>query len=220
VERYVVTGANRGIGLELCRQLAARGDQVVGVCRSASEELRALPVEVEEGVDVTAESSISALATRLESGAKIDCLINNAGIMVRMGLNDLDYEAIQRQFVVNSIGPLRMTSALLSQMSAGAKVGIVTSLMGSMEDNRSGGSYGYRMSKAAVNAAAVSLSHDLKSRGISVAVLHPGMVQTDMTGNRGIPVTDSVTGLLQRLDGLDLENSGKFWHADGRELPW
>lgn len=217
--RYVITGANRGIGLELCRQLAARGEQIVGVCRSASDELRALGVEVEEGVDAASAESIDGLARRLES-TEIDCLINNAGIMVRMGLDDLDFEAIRRQFEVNSIGPLRMTAALLPRMSAGAKVGIVTSLMGSMADNGSGGSYGYRMSKAAVNAAGVSLAQDLRSRGVFVAILHPGMVQTEMTGHRGIPVAESAAGLIERLDGLDSSNSGTFWHSDGRELPW
>ena len=129
--------------------------------------------------------------------------------------------SIRRQFEVNSLGPLRVTRALLGRLVDGSKVGIVSSLMGSMTDNSSGGHYGYRMSKAAVNAAGVSLSHDLRPRGIAVAILHPGMVQTEMTGRRGIPPEESVRGLLRLLDELTLERSGTFWHAPtGRELPW
>jgi NAD(P)-dependent dehydrogenase (short-subunit alcohol dehydrogenase family) len=219
VGRYLVTGANRGIGLELCRQLEDRGDEVVATCRHASGDLEALGVRVETGVDVADPGTIDALAARLE-GTAVDVLVNNAGILQRVGLDALDFESIRRQFEINSIGPLRLTSALLPNLSSGSRVAIVTSLMGSMGDNTSGGSYGYRMSKAAVNAAGVSLSHDLRPRGIAVAILHPGMVATEMTGGRGIPTEQSVRGLLERIDGLTLENSGTFWHADGRVLPW
>jgi NAD(P)-dependent dehydrogenase (short-subunit alcohol dehydrogenase family) len=216
---YVVTGASRGIGLELCRQLAARDDEVVGVCRTSTDDLDALGVRVEAGIDVTDGASIAQLADRL-GGDRIDVLINNAGILERVGLDELDIESIRRQFEVNSLGPLRVTRALLDRLRPGSKVAIVTSLMGSMGDNTSGGSYGYRMSKAAVNAAGVSLARDLRGRGIAIAILHPGMVRTDMTGHRGIPVEQSAQGLLARIDGLSPENSGTFWHADGRELPW
>ena len=217
--RYIVTGANRGIGLEMCRQLLRRGDEVIGCCRSPTPELTALGIRVESGVDVGQCEYVEQLARRLE-GVPIDVLVNNAGILERVSLDDLNLESIRRQFEINSLGPLRVTRALLPNLSSGSKVGIVTSLMGSMTDNGSGSHYGYRMSKAAVNAAGVSLSHDLRSRGISVAILHPGMVQTDMTGQRGVPVEGAAAGLLARLDELNLDNSGTFWHADGRELPW
>jgi len=219
VSLYVITGANRGIGLELCRQLAARGDEVVAVCRKRSDPLDALGVRVEAGVDVADAGAIEDLARRL-ADVDIDVLVNNAGILERVGLDDMDFDSIRRQFEINAVGPLRVTRALLPRLSSGSKIAVVTSLMGSIEDNTSGGHYGYRMSKAALNAAAVSLAHDLRERGIAVAILHPGMVQTDMTGQRGIPVEDAARGLIARLDRLGPRNSGTFWHADGRVLPW
>lgn len=219
MSRYVITGANRGIGLELCRQLSARGEEVVAACRKSSGELDALGVRVEAGIDVSADDCGSVLARRLD-GAPVDVLVNNAGILERVSLDDLDFDSIRRQFEINSLGPLRITSALLDNLASGSKVAIVTSLMGSIGDNGSGGSYGYRMSKAAVNAAGVSLSLDLKARGIAVVLLHPGMVRTDMTDHRGIAVEESVDGLLRRIDELTLDNSGAFRHADGRDLPW
>lgn len=215
----VVTGANRGIGLELCRQLHARGDTVVAVCRRSSNQLDKLGVRVEAGVDVSDDASVASLRERL-SDAKIDLLVNNAGILERGGLSDIDAESVRRQLEVNAIGPLRVSSALLPLMAPGAKIAIVTSRMGSIADNSSGGYYGYRMSKAAVNAAGVSLAHDLKSRGVAVALLHPGMVKTDMTG-AGIEPAEAVRGLLARIDELTLETSGCFRHAGtGEELPW
>ena len=217
--RCLVTGANRGIGLELCRQLSRRGDEVIAVCRNSSPELAELRVRVETDIDVGDGSSIRDLARRC-SGTELDLVVNNAGILERVTLDDLDVDSIRRQFEINSLGPLRVTHALLGNLHPGSKIAIVTSLMGSMADNGSGGSYGYRMSKAAVNAAGVSLAHDLRSRKLAVAILHPGMVATEMTGGRGISTEESVQGMLQRIDGLNLENSGTFWHADGRVLPW
>jgi NAD(P)-dependent dehydrogenase (short-subunit alcohol dehydrogenase family) len=219
VGRCLVTGANRGIGLELCHQLAARGDEVVAVCRRSSPELEALGVRIESSIDVGNNGAARDLAARL-AGVGLDVLVHNAGILERVGLDGLDVESIRRQFEINSIGPLRVTRALLDNLGPGSKIAILTSLMGSMADNGSGGSYGYRMSKAAVNAAGVSLSRDLSARGIAVAILHPGMVATEMTGGRGVSTAESVRGLLARIDGLTIENSGTFWHADGRVLPW
>jgi NAD(P)-dependent dehydrogenase (short-subunit alcohol dehydrogenase family) len=216
----VVTGANRGIGLELAKQCAARGDTVIAACRSSSEELDALGVRVETGVDVGDDASVAAFAERLD-GVAIDVLINNAGILSRETLDDLDVERIRRQFEVNAIGPVRVTAALRSKLGNGAKVGIVTSRMGSIADNTSGGMYGYRMSKAAVNTAGVSLAHDLKGAGVAVALLHPGFVRTGMTGGNGhVEADESAAGLLERLDGLTMETSGTFWHAKGEVLPW
>jgi NAD(P)-dependent dehydrogenase (short-subunit alcohol dehydrogenase family) len=216
----VVTGANRGIGLELAKQCAARGDTVIAACRSSSEELDALGVRVETGVDVGDDASVAAFAERLD-GVAIDVLINNAGILSRETLDDLDVERIRRQFEVNAIGPVRVTAALRSKLGNGAKVGIVTSRMGSIADNTSGGMYGYRMSKAAVNTAGVSLAHDLEGAGVAVALLHPGFVRTGMTGGNGhVEADESAAGLLERLDGLTMETSGTFWHAKGEVLPW
>ena len=215
----LVTGANRGIGLELCRQLRARQDVVIAVCRKSSPDLDALGVRVEADVDVTNDASLVALAGRL-SGAPIDLLINNAGILEPGGLGDLDLTSVVRQFEVNALGPLRVTFAMLPLLAAGSKIAIVTSRMGSIADNASGGYYGYRMSKAAVNAAGVSLARDLRARRIAVALLHPGMVKTDMTGQNGIAPEESVRGLLARIDALELQTSGTFWHATGEQLPW
>ncbi|MBC8455056.1 MAG: SDR family oxidoreductase [Deltaproteobacteria bacterium] len=216
----LVTGANRGIGLELVRMLVSRGDKVIAACRSVSGELSGLGVTVEEGVDVTSEDSVAHLVRRLE-GQPIDLLINNAGILSRENLSAMDFGAIRLQFEVNAMGPLRVSHALLPQMGPGSKIGIVSSRMGSIEDNTSGGQYGYRMSKVAVNMAGVSLAHDLKERGIAVALLHPGFVKTEMTGGRGlVSAQAAAAGLMDRLDGLNMANSGTFWHAKGDVLPW
>ena len=215
----LITGANRGIGLELAKQLQQKGYKVIATCRQSSPELEALNVRIETGVDVTDSDSIQDLADKLE-GIPIDLLINNAGFMQSMSLDSLDFDAMRQQYEINTLGPLRVTANLLPNMKKGAKIAIITSRMGSIEDG-SGGQYGYRMSKTAVNMVGSSLAKDLKHQGISVALLHPGYVRTDMTGKQGFINTDeSATGLIQRIDELNLENSGGFWHADGSLIPW
>lgn len=216
----VITGANRGIGLELVRQLHAHGDQVIAICRNSSPELDALGVRVEAGIDVSQAKDVAELARRLD-GARINLLINNAGILRGESLGALNFDSIEEQFEVNALGPLRVTAALTPLLVDNAKVAIITSRMGSIADNSSGGYYGYRMSKAAVNAAGVSLARDLAARNIAVALIHPGMVATDMTGRNGIPPQDAARGVLARIDALKLETTGRFWHAGtGEELPW
>ena len=215
----LVTGASRGIGLELCRQLRQAGYRVVAVCRQDSAELRALGCTVIDGIELTDAASISRLAAGL-AGERIDLLVNNAGILARDSLAELDFDAMQRQFEVNALAPLRVTHALLPNLGAGSKVAIITSRMGSIADNGSGGYYGYRMSKAAVNIAGVSLARDLRERGIAVLLLHPGMVATEMTGREGIPVEEAARNLISRIDELDLSQSGSFRHANGEPLPW
>ena len=217
----LVTGANRGIGLEYCRQLQARGDQVIAVCRSSSAELDALGVRIEAGIELTSEAAIADLVQRLQ-GAPLDLVILNAGLLESMGLDTLDPDAIRRQFEVNALAPLLLARALVDQMPHGAKLALMTSRMGSIDDNTSGGSYGYRMSKVALNIAGKSLAVDLKPRGIAVAILHPGLVRTGMIrfNPSGIAPEESVQGLLERIDGLTLATSGSFWHANGTLLPW
>ena len=219
MNKVLITGANRGIGLELCRQLLARGDEVIAVCRSISSELKSLNLRVIEGVDVSTEESIRDLQN-LEGLEGLDWLINNAGILSVESLDNLDFGAMEKQFRVNSLGPLRVTSALLPNLGSGSKVGIITSRMGSVEDNTSGGYYGYRMSKAAVNMAGMCLARDLQQQGVAVALLHPGMVATDMTGGQGVTPEKSANGLIQRMDALDIHHTGSFWHAEGEQLPW
>lgn len=216
----VITGANRGIGLEMARQLKERGEDVVAGCRAPSGELAELGVRVVDGVDVTTEEGVGRLAEVLD-GRRVDVLINNAGVLTKESLDDLGFDRIRRQVEVNALGPLRVTAALLPRMGEGSKVAMVTSRMGSIDDNTSGGSYGYRMSKAALNMAGKSLAEDLRDRGIAVAILHPGFVRTDMTGGRGfLDPPESAAGLLARIDELTLETTGRFWHANGERLPW
>lgn len=215
----LVTGANRGIGLELCRQFARRGDNVIATCRKTSSALQETGAEIHEGVDVTDDASVASLARALH-GRRIDILVNCAGILSKESLDDLGIDRIRRQFEVNAIAPLRVTAALQACLGQGSKVAIITSRMGSIDDNTSGGRYGYRMSKAAVNIAGRSLAHDLGDRGVSVFLLHPGMVATEMTGHQGIPPEESAANLIARIDALGPAESGSFWHAKGEVLPW
>jgi NAD(P)-dependent dehydrogenase (short-subunit alcohol dehydrogenase family) len=209
-----VVGSNRGIGLEICRQALGRGCRVTALCRKGSPALQALGVEVVEGVDVTDPPSLSQLEP-------IDWLFLNAGIWRTESLEDLNFRTITEQFEVNALGPLRMFAALSGQLGKGSKIGLMTSQMGSLADNTSGGRYGYRMSKAALNAAGVSLAFDLRPRGVAVALLHPGYVPTDMTDHHGTtPPEDSVRGLFRVMDDLNLDNSGSFWNFRGQILPW
>jgi len=222
MSNIVITGANRGIGLALTRQYRDRGESLVAVCRQSSRELDALGVRVEAGVEVTDSESLTDLAGRL-SDVDVDVLINNAGVMRPTDFNDIEnqLEAYRLQFEVNSLAPLRVTRALLDRLGRGSRVAIVTSRMGSIADNDSGGHYGYRMSKAAVNMGGVSMARELAERGIAVGLLHPGYVRTDMTGNTGHVDTDeSAAGLIRRIDELSMETTGSFHHANGEELPW
>lgn len=217
----LVTGASRGIGLELCRQLHARGHRVIATCREPSPELRALTdVRRIESLDVTAPEAAERLAKEL-AGEKLDLVVHNAGVLGRGGLSDLDITAVRRQLETNAIAPLRLTHALLPCLDRGSKLAFITSRMGSIADNTSGGAYGYRMSKAALNAAAMSLARDLAPRGIAVVILHPGFVRTDMTGGAGnVAPDEAASALLARIDELTVENTGQFLHANGDALPW
>lgn len=215
----LITGANRGIGLELAKQLQLQNYQVIAACRQSSPELDSLNCQIETKFDVSDGASVKQLANKLHN-KKLDLLINNAGLLKSMSLDDLDYDDIRKQFDVNALGPLRVTENLLPNLVKGAKIAIITSRMGSIDDG-SGGQYGYRISKTAVNMIGSSLAHDLKSREIAVALLHPGYVRTGMTDDNGlINADESAKGLIQRIDELDLNNTGGFWHADGSRLPW
>jgi NAD(P)-dependent dehydrogenase (short-subunit alcohol dehydrogenase family) len=216
----LITGANRGIGLEFTRIYAARGDHVIAACRASSPALDEMNVHVEIGVDVTSSTAVDALATRL-AGRPLDLLVLNAGVLHRETLDNMDFDSIRHQFEVNALGPLRVVHALQPCLGEGSKIAIITSRMGSLADNSSGARYGYRMSKAAVNMAGVSLAHDLRPRGVAVGLLHPGFVRTDMTGGNGNWNADEAAGaLVQRIDELNLQRSGSFWHANGEPLPW
>ncbi len=216
----LITGAARGIGLALTRRFAARGDRVIALCRQPGDELARLEgIRIIDDIDVTADSSEQRLHTLLDK-LPLDVVIHNAGVMTDESLQDLSPDRIRHQFEVNTIAPLRLTLTLLNNLRNGSKVVFITSRMGSIDDNSSGGMYGYRMSKAALNMAGKSLAVDLKARGIAVGILHPGLVATDLTGEQGIAPEQAAQQLIERIDTLTLENSGQFFHANGTNLPW
>ena len=216
----LITGANRGIGLALTRHFIGRGDRVIAVCRKSSAELDATGAQVDAGIDVTDEAAIRALAKRL-GDARIDILIPNAGILERDSFADPAFDGIRRQFEVNTLGPLQVVHALQEQVADGGKIGLITSRMGSIADNTSGGYYGYRASKAALNAVGKSLALDLAPRNIAVVLLHPGYVATDMVGGKGdVTPEQAAQQLIARIDGLTPARSGTFQHANGESLPW
>jgi NAD(P)-dependent dehydrogenase (short-subunit alcohol dehydrogenase family) len=218
---WLVTGASRGIGLELCRQLHDRGDTVIATCRSRTDELDAIGCRVVEGIDVGSADVGPTLAAALGEGTTIDVLVNNAGVARWDSLETIHLAAAREQFDVNTLGPLRVTLVLLPRMTRGAKIGFVSSKAGSIGDRPSGGNYGYRMSKTALNMAAANLAHELRPRGIHVAVLHPGFVRTQMTrGSGNVDPPEAAAGLIARLDELDASRSGRWFHATGEEIPW
>jgi len=216
----VITGANRGIGLELARLFAAKGCEVIGVCRETSAELAEAAAKVVDGVDVITDTGVEKLMAGLK-GVQIDVLINNAGLAQDDVLGSIDFDSLRTQMEINAYAPLRIAEALFPQMPFGGKIANITSRMGSIADNDSGGRYGYRASKTALNAFAKSLAIDLKPHGIAVAQLHPGYVKTRMVNFGGlITPEDSAKGLVALIEGLNLENSGSFWHSNGEQLPW
>ena len=221
--KAVIIGANRGIGLGLVKQYIKNGWEVWAVCRSQSEELEALRsktgLRILSGIDVSKEQDRQQLRAALPE--RIDQLIHNAGILRRDSLMMVDETAIVEQFMINALSPLQTIQQVYTKMNKNGKIGIMTSRMGSIADNTSGGMYGYRMSKAAVNMAGKSLAEDLRGAKIGVYLLHPGFVQTDMTGGNGyITVQQSASGLYERMQELRLEQTGTFWHTDGTQLTW
>lgn len=221
---WLVTGANRGIGLELARQLRARGDHVIGAVRdpAAAGALRELGVEL-EALDVADEPSIVALGDRLR-GRALDVLVNNAGIGdFESGLAELTGAALARFFAVNATGPVLMARTLLPQLRAGRmrKIAHVSSDMGSIARNLSGGAYGYRASKAALNMLNVSLAHELRAEGFTSIALNPGWLRTDMGGPAApLDVATGVRDVVRLIDGATPAMSGGYVDRDGTPLPW
>jgi len=236
----LVTGANRGLGLELVRQYAAAGWDDIACARKPAEAtaLAALAGAgggqvVIEQLDVTDHASVDAAARRLD-GRAIDVLLNSAGTMGRGAVGKagfatntfgaLDYADFEEVLRVNVLGPLKVTEAFIAHVerSAQKKCVAISSVVGSIAENTSGGLYAYRGSKAALNAVMKSLAIDLGGkRGILVGMLHPGWVRTDMGGPRAnIDAPESVAGMIRVIAGLDADASGRFWRYDGKELPW
>jgi NAD(P)-dependent dehydrogenase (short-subunit alcohol dehydrogenase family) len=220
----LVTGANRGLGLEFVKQLQGMGYEVIGTARSPEKatDLKATCSRVEQQ-DVADQASVTSLANRL-SGVPVDILINNAGMLNRTDsrLDTLDFDVMERSFQVNSLGPLRVTQALLPNLKAGDKKTIVsiTSRLGSIELS-TGGLYSYRTSKTALNQINKIISYELAPQGFTCVVMHPGWVQTDMGGG-GATLTkpESISSMLEVIEGLTIESTGKFYNYDGVELPW
>ncbi|EEH55555.1 uncharacterized protein MICPUCDRAFT_60347 [Micromonas pusilla CCMP1545] len=241
----VVTGANAGLGLELCKQLTARGDVVYASCRAPTAELEAVGVKkIIHDVDVTADDAGDRLARALD-GVRVDAVINNAG---GLGSNPgrswdeqfedqkfatLDFRVMQRAFEVNTLGPIRVTKALTPKLKESkGKVLIVTSLMGSISDNGSGGAMAYRCAKAAVNMAAATMASELREAGVAVGLVHPGMLKTNFGGGTPPanmmkwfkPVEGGGRGVLMALDALTMETTGSFVHGNYGEglkpCPW
>lgn len=222
----LVVGADRGIAHALSRQLNERGDTVIAACLAGNDELAAAGIRVEGSVDVTSQASVDALAARLTAeGVKLDAVFHVAGVLGLDELGSIDYDDVRRQLEINTIGPLRTIEAVRGLLHDGSKVGIVTSRVGSLADNSSGGMYAYRISKAAANMVALNLHHDLSKRRISVLALHPGMVATDLTKDYPgdydyITPDQAAEGLIADLDALTPETSGRFQHSNGTFLPW
>ncbi|MFK7859344.1 MAG: SDR family oxidoreductase [Granulosicoccus sp.] len=222
---YLITGANRGIGLEMTRQVLAQGHRVIATCRSLStaNELSSLvgSLDVYE-LDVTDASATLALAERLDS-LVLDVLVNNAGVMAeRQSVNDMDYDEWISSFVVNAIAPWRVSVAFASHLDASSSPRLITltSQMGSMERARSD-RVSYRSSKAAANMAMRTLALEWKARGVTVCMLHPGWVRTDMGGSdAAVGTIESAAGLLKVIEALTIEDTGRFLDFEGQEIPW
>lgn len=226
----LVIGANRGIGLEFVKQYLAKGDQVIATCRdlATAEDLTRLQNENSNlqilTLDVASDESLAAFPEQLGETA-VDVFINNAGVYgprdsVFGNVDETNWLPVLR---INSIAPMLLTQRIIKNLKLGQekKLLYVTSKMGSIDDNKGGGSYVYRSSKAALNAVVKSIAVDLSSEGFSTAVLHPGWVQTDMGGpNALIDTQTSVSGMIGVIDGLSRDQSGSFFNYDGSIIPW
>jgi NAD(P)-dependent dehydrogenase (short-subunit alcohol dehydrogenase family) len=220
----LVTGANRGLGLEFARQYREAGWQVIGTARNpdTAVELKALGARVVQ-LDVASQESIDSLAAAL-GDEPIDLLINNAGIFPRVGkIEEIDFEDYQRTLVVNTVGPVRVTRALLPNLRQG-KLKIIAGLssnLGSIAENERGNFYGYRESKAALNMFTKTLAAELGPEGFTCIVLTPGWVQTDMGGpNAPLQPADSIAGMKAVLDKVTPADNGTFWSYNGSKMPW
>lgn len=227
----LITGANRGLGLEFCRQYLEAGWRVIATTRlpSTAKVLTALAKEYSslqiEALDVADFTQITSLSERLAEES-IDVLLNNAGVYGdRSGqtFGAIDCQEWAKTFEINTMAPVKVAEAFLPQLENGRNKLIVSvsSLMGSMTDNTSGGSLIYRSSKAALNAVMKSLAIDLKSKAIGILILHPGWVKTDMGGeNALIEVEESVSGMIEQIKAFEIQQTGSFIRYDGGLVPW
>ena len=225
MNNILVVGADRGIANAICKQLDARGDRVIAACMGQVEFAEG-GIDTIGGIDVTSGPAVRKLVEELHARkARLDWVLHVAGVLGLDELGKIDYDDMRRQFEINTLGPLRVAEACIPFMGPASKLGIVTSRVGSLGDNGSGGMYAYRVSKAGANMVALNLHHDLSKRGIAVVALHPGMVATDLTkdypGNFNyIQPEDAARGLIARMDELTADTSGQFRHANGDKLLW
>jgi NAD(P)-dependent dehydrogenase (short-subunit alcohol dehydrogenase family) len=222
----LITGASRGLGLEFARQYAADGWRVIACCRSPDKapELKKLGRKVEvHALDVASADSIEHLAKAL-NGTPVDVLLNNAGLHGdRMPFGATDVALWKKILEVNTIAPVHLTAALLENVAASAqkKVVAITSKVGSIGDGPSGGSYAYRSSKTALNMAMANAAHELKPRGITILLIHPGWVQTDMGGpSAPVGIEQSIIGVRRIIDKATIAETGHFYDYTGKQLPW
>lgn len=216
----VMTGANRGIGLALAGHYAQKGHRITALVRQSSPELDALGIRVIADIELTDAENLGRAVAALPDG-EIDLLLNVAGIMLWESLDEVRQDDLLRQYQINAIAPLLLTAAVKHKLSNHARLVYLTSRLGSISDNQNGAGYGYRMSKAALNMAAKSLSVDLGKNGISVAVLHPGSVKTSLNKLGGqIEVAEAVAGLTARIAEMTPANNGQFLHQNGQSLAW
>lgn len=223
MSHVVIVGADRGIGAGLVREYLSRGDAVTAVCQYEGEIWAEEPVQVISHTDVTNDQCVMQMAGELSPG--IDVFIHVAGIGSVDRWGQFDFDAMLSHYNLNALAPLRVVNALSDKFNAGGKIGIVTSRMGSISDNGSGGMYSYRMSKAAANMLGVNLYHQFRPRNIQVMLLHPGTVATQMT--RGAKNWDTFTkaeesaaGLARQMDTLGPDTPVEFRHQDGTLLTW
>ncbi len=216
-----ITGANRGIGFEIVKSFHSRGDRIIALCQKKSPQLSELKIEIIEDINLLDKNSIDkAFRELLALNTEINTFIHNAGIFNNDSIGNISLDSLEEQLYVNALSPLMLSQKALPLMAYNSKLVFITSRMGSITDNNSGGYYGYRMSKATLNMMAKGLSIDLKDK-CSVGIFHPGYVKTKMTNFEGeITPEEAAKNLLLRIDNLSFKNSGKFFHSNGEELPW
>ncbi len=222
-KNVLMTSGNRGIGLELAKIFHDKGYKIYAICRSSSDELRNIATDICDNIDLTDFQQISR-AQEYFCDLKVDILLNIAGELSQENIFEFDRDTVSRikyQFALNSVAPIALSAEFLDNLNLHSKIVMITSRMGSIDDNSSGSRYGYRMSKSALNAASKSLAVDLLPRGIAVGIFHPGWVKTQMTNYTGHLEAEQSAAMLEKLiDSLSIANSGKFFHANGEEIPW
>lgn len=221
MQNILITGANKGIGLQLVKAHIKRGNKVFAVCRTPSDELNVSGAEIIANIDFLNKDFEQTLLEKV-SHLKFDRVIANAGIWQKDTLTSFTPDSIRNQFEVNALAPIRLIKALESQLMAGSKIILMSTRVASHQDNTSGEEYGYRMSKSALNMAGINLAHTFKERKIAVLMIHPGFVRTALTEGEGFINADySAEKVLQISDELTLINTGSFWHAiEKQPLPW